>query len=78
MFQAQESCRDATKALVNELRDFLSIEKRLDELKHREDSRLAVEHMLDIITQMADYICEHTSNRIYGLSVQCVWIVRCG
>ena len=22
--------------------------------------------MLDIITQMADYICEHTSNRIYG------------
>ena len=49
------------KDLVEELDDFLSIEKRMDELKHREESRVAMEHTLDLITQIADYICEHTS-----------------
>ena len=49
------------KDLVEELDDFLSIEKRMDELKHREESRVAMEHMLDLITQIADYICAHTS-----------------
>ena len=49
------------KDLVEELDDFLSIEKRMDELKYREESRVAMAHMLDLITQIADYICAHTS-----------------
>ena len=30
-------------------------------LEDREESRAALENMLDLITQIADYICEHTS-----------------
>ena len=33
----------------------------MGQLKHREESRVAMEHMLDLITQIADYICEHSS-----------------
>ena len=33
----------------------------MNELKHRKESRLAMEQMLDLITQIADHICEYTS-----------------
>ena len=50
-------------------RTFLALSQRMDELKHRDDSRQAIEHMLDLITQIADYVCEHKFNGLYAVSI---------
>ena len=44
-----------------ELRDILSIEKRMEELNDKDELRKAMEVVLDLITRIAGYICEHTS-----------------
>ena len=60
----QEKCKEAASDLTEELDQFLTIEGRLGLLSEREESRRAVERMMEVITDAANYISSHTSTNL--------------
>ena len=60
----QEKCREAASELTKELDHFLMIEGELEFLREREESRRAVERMMEVIAEAASYISDHTSTKM--------------
>ena len=51
--------------LTEELDQFLTIEEKLEFLREREESRRAVERMMEVIADAATYISNHTSTKLF-------------
>ena len=64
--ERQEACWKATKEIAKDLETFFSIKNHARELNERERTQAAVIRLLDLISQISDYIIENTTNRIYG------------
>ena len=62
--ESQEKCKEAASDLTAELDHFLTIERKLEFLREREESRRAVERMMEVVTDAANYISSHTSTKI--------------
>ena len=62
--ESQEKCKEAASDLMEELDQFLTIEEKLEFLREREESRRAVERMMEVIAEAASYISDHTSTKI--------------
>lgn len=52
---------------MNEFDVMLLIEKHKEELKEREESSRAAERLLDLVTQLSDFVLEYTSEGFTGL-----------
>ncbi len=63
----QETCRKAALDLVEQVTAFLSIEKYVEKLKKREETRRAVQVMLGLISETSNYICEKTRTGLGGI-----------
>ena len=61
----QEKCKEVASDLTEELDQFLTIEGKLEFLREREESRRAVERMLEVIAEAASYISNQTSTSIF-------------
>ena len=65
----EEATRDDAANLIEQLVELIRIEKHIPLLKQREETRRAVERMLDVIAHLIDGLCEYlSSNRISSLS----------
>ena len=62
----QKDCRDETLALVQELRDITSLQARVSELRTREETKRAVDRLLDLVKRVCDYMVEKTSDGVLG------------
>lgn len=63
----QGTCREEALSLVDELASFLSIERHIEILKKRGETRRAVNVMLDLISESSDFIREKTTVGFVGL-----------
>ena len=62
----QKDCRDEALNLVQELRDITSLQARVAELRTREETKRAVDRLLDLVKRVCDYMVEKTSDGILG------------
>ena len=63
----QETCRKAALDLIEQVTSFLSIEKYVEKLKTREETRRAVQVMLVLISEVSNFICEKTRTGLGGI-----------
>lgn len=59
--ERQKESWTAARDLTDGLDHFLSVERRVHELRERIETRQVIEKMLDLINESAKFIIEHTS-----------------
>ena len=62
----QKDCRDEALDLVQELQDITSLQARVSELRTREETKRAVDRLLDLVKRVCDYMVEKTSDGVLG------------
>ena len=64
----RDECRKAAHDLAMDLGRFLSLKEHVGVLEEREKSRKAVRRMLELIAEIANYICNLAPSGIRGAS----------
>ena len=65
--EKQKGCRDKAIDLIAMVEPFLEIEHHVQALRARKETQRAVEVMLGLISDIADYIREKTNRSIIGV-----------
>jgi hypothetical protein len=66
--EKQKKCRDEAVKLIRELDIFFVMRQRVEQLDARTETKRAIERMLELVKQVCDYFCKHTSKGILGES----------
>ena len=77
MCKEREECREAAHDLAEDLDSFLSLKKDVSAIEERQKCREAVGRMLELIAEIANYICNLASSGIKGAACFCCSSFRC-
>jgi hypothetical protein len=47
---------------------FFVMQQRVEQLNERAETKRAIERMLELVVQVCNYFCEHTSKGVFGES----------